>query len=1204
MREWKKTRKNRKIWSCLATFILAMTMLVNGMPFTAQSFVKAQGMEQSRKIKAEMEKLAGETIYLAPVGGGNATGYVPMLWVDGEGNPIANSTDISDRQYTLYGQDTIPTSYDGRTEQNVNGKVSVTPVKNQNPRGNCWGYAFLSCVESDILMRTGVEKDLSERHLVWFSNITQSDDENDMANEPNSERASSEYMIWNGGGNSQMASVAFARGCGMVYEEECAFPASSGYTGLGVEESMRYNSHVALKNYVELFSLSDTNADGSKDKLLKEAILKHGCVGTSMNAGSSPVEENPAFTEGLLADYVQVNGTTISYNYTDTAMAIVGSQMYVYADHAVSIIGWDDNYSKDNFNPAHKPSRDGAWLVKNSWGTNWGDEGCFWISYEDTVAGKLEAYYVEVDDGANGFDYDRKYQYDGKRMEAASTVTAANMFTARSDETLEAIMYNVLFNNSAYTFKVYVQDGNKPMENPDDGVLVGEATTSFQTDFGGIYTITLNQPVPLKEGQKFAIAVEPNSSEGGNYSYVPCEFGEGYQAIDGQTYVLVAGEWSNSTNYVTAYGAMGNIPLKALTNSGNDGNPEDVEENPGDVGTQDGKSEDGEDNNGETGETGENGEMDDEENAGDSTNTEDGEDEGINGIWIEKIQDQVYTGTAIKVTPKVYDGKDLLVLGKDYTLKYKNNKNAGKATLIVTGKGNYKGSHSTEFTILPRNIAEVEENREGETLYTLLKRDKVPAVIPQITVDIDNKTVKLKNKKDFVLTYNYSTSDTYNATKAYSVVAEGIGNYKGTITYPIHIVADKNQLISNAKIRLEYTSTIYDGRDKEPGVTVKINGQKVTSGYDVSYDNNREVGKATVKIEGNGKDLFGSKTIPFTIKGATLSSVAKVSPIESSIYDGEIKEPKVDVYLKTGGMLKQGRDYTVSYKNNINVGKASVIVTGKGGYTGKIVGAFRIQKANLENYSFKATQDKVSYSKAGATLKDVCVYNGTRILMENKDYKLVYKNNKSVGTGMVTVVGLGNYSGSFSKSFQISEANLDSDQIAMTVDNAKATVAIGKWKITVTDNYKKLTKADYEVEYYLENKQITDLTYKVPAGKYVSVKILAKGSPYTGSRVSNVYVGTQSLSKAKVTVASQEYTGEEIKPDKKDITVTVGGVRLEDGEYDIISYHNNIKCSSKATLTIESKAGTYCGQKTVAFKIVQKNVNNHWWNRFMKLLFP
>lgn len=151
---------------------------------------------------------------------------------------------------------------------------------------------------------------------------------------------------------------------------------------------------------------------------------------------------------------------TVSYRSADMSGAYNPETSAWYnseagmVDHAVLLVGWDDNYPKENFLEGNRPEQNGAWLIRNSWG----DDGYFWLSYEDKTLESGTAYILEEAD-----NYEKNYQYDTTGWsfsmptnEAEPTkAKAANIFTAESDEMLEAVSFYTTDANTNYTVSVY-----------------------------------------------------------------------------------------------------------------------------------------------------------------------------------------------------------------------------------------------------------------------------------------------------------------------------------------------------------------------------------------------------------------------------------------------------------------------------------------------------------------------------------------------------------------------------------------------------------------------------------------------------------------------------------------------------------------------------------------------------------------------------
>ena len=197
----------------------------------------------------------------------------------------------------------------------------------------------------------------------------------------------------------------------------------------------------------------------------------------------------------------------------------------------------------------------------------------------------------------------------------------------------------------------------------------------------------------------------------------------------------------------------------------------------------------------------------------------------------------------------------------------------------------------------------------------------------------------LTRGKDYTVEYQNNTS----IGRARAGIT-GIGNYSGYFTTAFYISRGS---ISNCDITLSYASTTYNGTEKKPPVTVKCNGNTLTEDQDyyLYYRNNTNVGTASVTISGAG-NFSGSETKTFQIKASDFSKCDIQLSASSFTYDGTEKKPKITV--KSGRkLLVSGTDYTVSCRNNINVGTASVTITGKGKYSGTITKSFSIKPAGF-----------------------------------------------------------------------------------------------------------------------------------------------------------------------------------------------------------------------------------------------------------------
>ena len=404
---------------------------------------------------------------------------------------------------------------------------------------------------------------------------------------------------------------------------------------------------------------------------------------------------------------------------------------------------------------------------------------------------------------------------------------------------------------------------------------------------------------------------------------------------------------------------------------------------------------------------------------------EDVPEDGIipDGIWMSDLQAGGYTYTGKAITPsfRVYDGKKMLAVKKDYTVSYKNNIKAATAddakkapTITVKSTGNYKGTETCTFTINPASLDATEQRINIDNLYLAAPAGKNPKGIKAVPVVTDNGK-KLSENKDYTVnhvTLNEQNAENKNANSyvtpgKYTVEITGKGNYTGTrqITVTLADVAKEQILMSKVTVAkvpdVTYDADLCEGRSPAgmtPALTVTYGSgkNKVTlykegdvnaagetvsaenADYTVTWINNRYVGTATAVLTGTGKILedgtaigtyFGEKRITFKIKGTALSasmvSWADGSKNVSVVYNGEEQEPEVRVSLQKKVKGKDGKMVT--------------------------------QTTYLWEYD--------DYYKDG-------------------DYKVSYLKNVDAGTATVVITGVGGYTGTVKKTFKITQADL------------------------------------------------------------------------------------------------------------------------------------------------------------------------------------
>lgn len=561
-----------------------------------------------------------------------------------------------------------------------------------------------------------------------------------------------------------------------------------------------------------------------------------------------------------------------------------------------------------------------------------------------------------------------------------------------------------------------------------------------------------------------------------------------------------------------------------------------------------------------------------------------------------------YTGKAIKPVVHVYDRTMLLTEKKDYTVTYSNNINAGSAkgsakppTITVKGKGNYEGKALVHFTIKPQNISDDSVFMDE---YKAVAYDK-KAHKPKPSLTWNGK--KLSRNKD----YTY-TDVSYTEPGLYKVTVQGIGNYEGTRTMDYEIYQG-GVAVSDLTVS-EVANYKYTGREIRPAVTVKYKKtvlyegtEKSNSGnYWVKYENCTKVGTASIVIMGKG-NYKGSKRINFKILPTAKINQAGITLDVAAggvAYTGKPYTPKCTVnYL--GRELKENQDYKLSYQNNSKAGTATVVISGMGEFTGTAKKTFKILRNDISGLTALMGTSFV-YEKGGCKPKPKITYNGME-LREGTDYTLTYKNNNMIGnTASVTVKGKGNYQGKIVQYFEVTMQDLSNLKVVASDKVYQQKKNIYMTKVQVIDLNGKPLKAgkDYSKDIYYTYEsgekagQPVLATDIIPVGTVIGVDVRMVKNPrcYQGTVHGTYRIVQADVSKAKVSINPQEYTGRSIRPKKSQIQVTLKGVQLRNDDYEIVGYENNVN-QGDAKIIIRG-TGNYGGTKTATFKIKKKGVLN------------
>ena len=492
-------------------------------------------------------------------------------------------------------------------------------------------------------------------------------------------------------------------------------------------------------------------------------------------------------------------------------------------------------------------------------------------------------------------------------------------------------------------------------------------------------------------------------------------------------------------------------------------------------------------------------------------------------------------------------------------------------------------------------------------------------ITPDITISY--KGITLAKGLDYNLTYS-------NNIKAGTgkITIIGMGNYTGTKTKTFKI-AKKN--VDKLSINVDSTQK-YSGTSLKPDVTVKDGNTLLTKSvdYTVSYSNNTKAGAGIVKVTGKGnytgtiEKTFGIESLP--ISGATFSKISNQE------YTGSEILPKVTVKVNNR-TLSLNKDYTVSGSNNINVGTATLKITGIGNYTGTASTTFNIVSRNLSKVKFSKIED---YDYTAKNIHPtVEAFNGDTKLTEGTDYKISFGNNKNVGTGKIQIIGKGNYKGTKNLTFRITKIDI-CEAVVSPIPTQYYTGSAIKPRIIVTHNGRQLIQnEDYKVS-FSNNKQVGTATVKITGmGNFTSYfttsfQIRRESSNYYNDNYyydnynynnkyyyddyyydnynynnnynyndnyyydnynynNDYYNSNKKISITKTTVSTipdQEYTGSNITPT---VYVRYNGQLLTRNQDYTLSYSNN-KNVGTASIKITGK-NNFTGSKTVKFKIVRSS---------------
>lgn len=1079
------------------------------------------------------------------------------------------------------------------------GKVSA--VRNQGNWNDCWAFAAVCTAESGYKALYGHEADLSESHFInFFYNSELSCQDGNIDGDAVIPLVADKV---NNGGNAAFSTFALARWTGVAdeaYDSSFAYMPEYTYEGTQIDISSEYA-------YTDAVHLQNAYWISSGDRTaVKNAIVDYGAVAMGYKYNKYRDSE---YVDELIGEYT---GPAVYYN----------EQANLGSGHAVAIVGWDDEFDRENFLytfdnqeniqlgvSTKLPQNNGAWLVKNSWGSEYGDDGYFWISYEDaSLSDTMYAFEYEKAD-----NYNHIYQYDGSvgtRYVSAETITAAAVYQSNGSQLLEAVGVGIASAETDYTVEIYTKLSNA--NDPQSGQLA--SSVSGTTTFQGYHTIKLDEAALIADGDLFGIVITLTNGkvEGQNTSaiFMDQSYDNGTavrfvaKANPGETFIKNGNQWGDAYE-------SGTFRIKAYTSDFEFDVPE--------------------------------------------------ENITLIPAMMQEIDEQEYNGTKNEPDITITYMGEQLIQDVDYSVEYVNNdhaadkadENAPKA--IITGIGKYTGTVEQSFTILPKEITEDMVDSTALTYNGAVQED----------LRIFNGDTQLAKGTDYTISYNKQPCN----VGAYQTNVTGKGNYTGTLQFTVSI---GRTTLTEDMIILENTA-VYTGKAIKPQIKAYVNGVELpAASFSVSYKNNTNVGTATVTVTGKG-GCQGKVQKTFEIFSKEINAEASVT-VAKSTYTGKALTPAVTVKCE-GRTLKKGKDYTVAYENNIMTGENAVLtIKGAGNYNGTVQQNFAILPKEISSGSVKT---ELGFGECGSVVRVLCgkaeltaaeysavvykagtktavdltqlelggkydvevmlkgnyrIKNGSSALKKNivckksvedlnialensaaayiyngkaqkpkltvreqsgaevskSNYTVSYLNNINAGTATAVVTGKGAYAGTKAVDFTIQKQQLNNLTIAQIKDQTYTQKMI--CPAVKVKNGSKTLKCGEGKDYvcmYGSNVDVSYVNGNVIAGAYADIHLSDNYEVPEGTST-RIYFKIMPAKLSAVTLSKAYYTKQAVLPDE--IVVKAGKLEVPKDCYTVTA-DNNTAVSSRAVLTATAaQQSNYTGSLSKKYSIVKQEL--------------
>ncbi|MDR0950909.1 MAG: S-layer homology domain-containing protein [Candidatus Ancillula sp.] len=432
---------------------------------------------------------------------------------------VANYDEINNHDYSSsengkFGAKTaLPSSYDTR----LTHPTWISPVRNQGQFGTCWAHAVTALgYASGVRQNLKGIAPLSVKQLVYSVY-------NNAGNW--GEKPTSGKTAMTSGGNAYQTSAAWANGYGPVLDSQFPYPTnmdttvdSTPLTSFSQINQSKFdlterqllpvpNDH---KGHLNLTNLN----------LIKQSVINNGAVYVAYNAGSS--------YEAQTANY---NSATYGWYNSKTATA----------DHAVTIVGYDDNYSASNFNT--QAPGNGAFIVQNSWGSSWGKQGYFYLSYYDNTLDEIEELNLSsklTNETIQSYDFSQGNGY--LAYSGSKSTQFANQYTSPAKYSqLEKVSFSTQVPGTSGTVYIYASSDLKDYAKSLSGALVAKQNYNF--NLTGYHQITLSRPVGLPASTKYTVVVKANVTSGEAKASAEYKNNNKFSLGAGQSFSYYEGHW-------------------------------------------------------------------------------------------------------------------------------------------------------------------------------------------------------------------------------------------------------------------------------------------------------------------------------------------------------------------------------------------------------------------------------------------------------------------------------------------------------------------------------------------------------------------------------------------------------------------------------------------------------------------------------------